>query len=167
MDRHPPTGSLFVLSECSHFVVKYGPAILVVLTASIVPRRWFSTRKAKRRRLQFGLGTVLVTVAVVAVTVTLLNAWLLAPYRAEQHAAAALTQLGGKVVLVDAAPRWLRSYVGNGNEEKGRRCPKEPSASRDFRRLRPVDPSSAKFELLCGRSGICNLGFATGSSLRR
>jgi hypothetical protein len=95
-----------------HSERRYGPAILVVLTAFIVLRRWFSARKAKRRRFQFGLGTVLVTVAVVAVIVALFNAWLLVPYRAEQHAAAALTQLGGKVVLVDSAPRRLRSYVG-------------------------------------------------------
>ena len=45
-------------------------------------------------------------------TIALLNAWLLAPYEAEQHAAVALRRLGGKVVMVDQAPRWLRSYVG-------------------------------------------------------
>ena len=103
---------VIVLSSCGHLFVKYGPAILLGLTAFILLRRWFSAMKAKPRRLQFGLATVLGTVAVFAVTITVLNAWLLAPHQAEQHAAAALRRLGAKVVMVDHAPRWLRSYVG-------------------------------------------------------
>jgi hypothetical protein len=73
--------------------------------------------KSKIHRPRLSLRTALGAVAILAVTLALLDAWLLAPYRAEQHAAAALMQLGGKVVLVDAAlvdaaPRWLRGYVG-------------------------------------------------------
>jgi hypothetical protein len=105
-------GWVIVLSSCGHLFVKYVPAILLVLATFILLRRWFSAMKAKPRRLQFGLGTVLGTVAVFAVTITVLNAWLLAPYQAEQHAAAALRRFGGKVVMVDHAPRWLRSYIG-------------------------------------------------------
>ena len=97
---------------CSHFFFKYGFAILLVFPAVILLRRWYSAIKAKPRWLQFGLGTVLGTVAVFAVTIAWLNARLLAPYQAEQHAAAALTRLGGKVVMVDHAPRWLRYFVG-------------------------------------------------------
>src|SRR5262249_10314703 len=68
--------------------------------------------KSKIHRPRLSLRTALGAVAILAMTLALLDAWLLAPYRAEQHAAAALMQLGGKVVLVDAAPRWFRSYVG-------------------------------------------------------
>src|SRR5262245_38968292 len=67
---------------------------------------------ANTRRLRFGLRTALGAVAIFAATFALLDAWLLAPYRAEQHAADALMRLGSKVVLVDHAPRWLRGYVG-------------------------------------------------------
>jgi hypothetical protein len=82
------------------------------LLISLPLRRWSSANKARPRRLRFGLGTALATIAVFAVAIALLNAWLLGPYQAEQHAAAALTRLGGKVVMVDTAPQWLRSYVG-------------------------------------------------------
>jgi hypothetical protein len=68
--------------------------------------------KAKTLRFRFGLRTALGAVAMFAVTLALLDAWLLAPYRAEQHAATTLMQRGGQVVLVDYAPRWLRGYVG-------------------------------------------------------
>jgi hypothetical protein len=34
------------------------------------------------------------------------------PRQSEQRAAAALRWLGGKVVLVDDVPKWLRGYVG-------------------------------------------------------
>jgi hypothetical protein len=107
-----PPGWVIVLNSCSHFFFKYGYAILLVFPAVILLRRWSSAIKAKPRWLQFGLGTVLGTVAVFAVTIAWLNARLLAPYQAEQHAAAALTRLGGKVVMVDHAPRWLRYFVG-------------------------------------------------------
>jgi hypothetical protein len=103
---------VIVLTSCSHWLVRYVPRILFVGIAWILLRRWFLARKVKPRRLQLGLGTALVAVAVLAVAIARLNAWLLAPYQAEQHAAAALTQLGGKVVMVDHAPRWLRYFVG-------------------------------------------------------
>src|SRR5262245_5273933 len=70
--------------------------------------------KARPHRLRFGLRAGLGGVAACAVGLALLDAWLLAPYRAERRAAAALTRLGGRVFLVDAAPRWLRGYVGAG-----------------------------------------------------
>lgn len=63
--------------------------------------------KAKSRRLRFGLRTGLGGIAVLA----LFEAWFRSPYRAEKHAAAALVRLGGKIVMVDDAPRWLRPYV--------------------------------------------------------
>ncbi len=114
-----------ILGWCSYFFVKYVPAILLVLAAWILLRRrlpvwillrrWSTAMKAKRPlRLQLGLRTVLGMVAVFAAIIALLNAWLVAPYQAEQHAATALTQLGGKIVMVDTAPQWLRSYVGQG-----------------------------------------------------
>jgi hypothetical protein len=75
---------------------------------------WWRARKVKDkpRRLQFGLRSVLGMVAVFAAIIALLNAWFVAPYQAEQYAATALTQLGGKIVMVDCAPPWLRPYVG-------------------------------------------------------
>ena len=51
-------------------------------------------------------------VAVFAVAIAGLNAWLLAPYQAERHAAAALRQLGGKVVMVDERHGGSGPYVG-------------------------------------------------------
>jgi hypothetical protein len=104
-------GWVIVLSSCGHLFVKYGPAILLVLTAFILLRRWYSAMKANPRRLQFGTRTVLKTVAVFAVALALLDVWLLGPYRKEQGAAAALTRLSGKVVMSDRAPRWLRFFV--------------------------------------------------------
>jgi hypothetical protein len=74
------------------------------VSASTVPTE-------KRRRFRFGLRTGLVTIAVLALVFALLDRWLRAPYRAEQQAAAALARLGGKVLLVDTAPNWLRRYV--------------------------------------------------------
>jgi uncharacterized protein YjbI with pentapeptide repeats len=73
----------------------------------IVPR-------VKRRWFRFGIRTGLGTIAVLAVALALLDIRLRAPYRAEQQAAAALTRLGGNVLMVDTAPRWLRRYVGVG-----------------------------------------------------
>ena len=107
-----PPGWLNALVQCSHFVFNYGFAILVVLTAYVLLRRWYSTLKARPRRFELGLGTVLGAVAIFAVTIAWLNAWLFAPFQPERNAAATLRQLGGKVVMVDQAPRWLRSYVG-------------------------------------------------------
>jgi hypothetical protein len=105
-----------ILSWLSHFFVKYVPAILLVPAAWILVGHWWRARKVKDkpRRLQFGLRSVLGMVAVFAAIIALLNAWFVAPYQAEQHAATALTQLGGKIVMVDSAPPWLRSYVGKG-----------------------------------------------------
>jgi hypothetical protein len=113
-----------VLSWCCHLFIMYVPAILLLLTAWILLRRgspvWILLRRGSRAmkgkplRLQLGIRTLLGLVALFAVTIALLHAWLLAPYQAEQHAAAALTQLGGKIVMVDTAPQWLRSYVGKG-----------------------------------------------------
>jgi hypothetical protein len=108
---HVPPRWVIMLSECSHFLTRYAPPTLLVLAAWILVRRWSSARKAKPRWLQFGLGTVLGTVAVFAVTVALLNAWFLAPYQAERQAAAALTRFGGKILMVDHAPRWFRYLV--------------------------------------------------------
>jgi hypothetical protein len=65
-----------------------------------------------RRQLRVSLRTTLGAVACFAIILALVDAWLLAPYRAEQRAAAALTRLGGRIVLVDDAPSWLRGYVG-------------------------------------------------------
>jgi hypothetical protein len=115
-------GWVIVLSLYSHYFFKYGFVILLVLTAvillrrwsaaiKVLLRRWSAAVKAKPRRLRFGLGTALATIAIFAVAIAWLNAWLLGPFQAEQHAAAALTRLGGNVVMVDAAPQWLRSYV--------------------------------------------------------
>ena len=73
--------------------------------AAVVPR-------ANRRRFRVGLRTVLWSIAALAVALSLLDFWFRAPYRAEQRAAAALTRLGGNVLMVDTAPRWLRQYVG-------------------------------------------------------
>jgi hypothetical protein len=114
---------VIVLSWCSYFFISYVPAILLVLAAwillrrgspvRILLRRWSTAMKLKRPlRFQFGLRTVLGMVAAFAAIIALLNAWLVAPYHAEQHAATAFTQLGGKIVMVDTAPPWLRSYVG-------------------------------------------------------
>ena len=75
------------------------------VTDAIVPNE-------KRRRFRFGLQTGLGLVAAIAVTFSLLDFWFRAPYRAEQQASATLTRLGGKVLMVDTAPRWLRKYVG-------------------------------------------------------
>jgi len=107
-----PPGWVFTLNSCSHFFVKNCYAILLVWTAFILLRRLSSAMKVKPRRLRFGLKTALGAVAVFAVAIAWLNAWLLAPYQAEQRAAAALRRLGGKVVLVDQAPRWLRYCAG-------------------------------------------------------
>jgi hypothetical protein len=97
-----------------YYFVTYAPALLLVLAAWILARHWWRARKVKDtpRRLQFGLRSVLGLVAVFAAIIALLRAWFVAPYQAEQHAATALTQLGGKIVMVDTAPRWLRSYMG-------------------------------------------------------
>jgi hypothetical protein len=92
----------------SHFIVKYGWPILLCQAALIFLCRFFGSP----RRLRFGLRTALGAVAVFSVGLALLDARLLAPYRTEQRAAAALRRLGGKVVLVDDAPKWLRGYVG-------------------------------------------------------
>jgi hypothetical protein len=67
---------------------------------------------AKTHPLRFRMRTALGTIAILAVTFALLDFWLFAPYRAEDHAASALMRLGGKVVLVDNAPTWLRGYLG-------------------------------------------------------
>ena len=103
---------VFGLAWLSHLFILYVHGIVLVLTVFVVLRCCFSAANAKPRRLQFGLGTVLVTVAVVAVTIAMFNAWLLAPYQAEHHAVAALRRKGGKFIMVDDAPKWLRSYVG-------------------------------------------------------
>jgi uncharacterized protein YjbI with pentapeptide repeats len=103
-----------LLTESSISFAWFTPRILLVWIGFRLVRRWYYSIKARPRRLQFRLGTVLVTIAVVAVTIAQLNAWLFAPYQAEQQAALALRRLGGKVVMVDLAPRWLRSYVGKG-----------------------------------------------------
>ena len=108
-----PPGWVLVLTDFSHFFVWCAPRILLVWMSFRLLRRLYSAMKARPRRLQLGLGAVLATVAVFAVAIAQLNAWFLAPYQAEQHAAAALRRIGGKVVMVDQAPRWLRSYVGN------------------------------------------------------
>ena len=42
----------------------------------------------------------------------MLDYWLLAPYRNEQRAAAALVELGGKVLLVEHSQGWIRRYAG-------------------------------------------------------
>ena len=54
---------------------------------------WWRARKVTDtpRRRQFGLRSVLGMVAVFAAIIALLNAWFVAPYQAEQHAATALT----------------------------------------------------------------------------
>ena len=109
--REPPRW-VIVLTSCSYSFAWYAPRILLLWMGFRLLRRWYTAMKARPRRLQFGLRTVVGTVAVFAVTIALLNAWLLAPYQAERHAAAALRRLGGKIVMVDQAPRWLRSYVG-------------------------------------------------------
>ena len=101
-----------VLVSCNHFLMHRLPRLLVVLAAVLVCRRWYLTAKRRPRRLQIGLGTVLVAVAIFAVAIASLNAWLYAPYRAERHAADALRRLDGRMVTADRAPRWLRSYVG-------------------------------------------------------
>jgi hypothetical protein len=67
------------------------------------------TRKSPRMR--FRMRTAIVAIALCALALALLDLWLRAPYRAEQHAAAALQRRGGKIVMVDSAPRWLRNYV--------------------------------------------------------
>ena len=103
-----------LLGWLSHFFVQYVPAILLVPAAWILVGHWWRARKVKDkpRRLQFGLRSVLGMVAVFAAIIALLNAWFIAPYQAEQHAATALTQLGGKIVMVDSATTVARSYVG-------------------------------------------------------
>ena len=68
--------------------------------------------KPKSRRLRFGLRAGLGGIAVVAVILGALDYWFRAPYRAEQRAAEALTRLGGNILLVDEAPRWLQNPVG-------------------------------------------------------
>jgi hypothetical protein len=69
--------------------------------------------KAKSRRPRFRVRTGLGAIALVGLVLALLDAWIRAPYRAERRAAVALTRLGGKVVMVDHAPRWLRQYVSD------------------------------------------------------
>ena len=66
----------------------------------------------KTRRLRFSLRAGLGTIAVFAVLFAMLDYWLLAPYRGEQRAAAALVQLGGKVLLVEESQGWIRRYAG-------------------------------------------------------
>jgi len=68
--------------------------------------------RARRSRFRFGLRAGLVAVAAFAGLLGLIDFWCLAPYRAERRAAAAMTGLGGRVLLVDEAPAWLRRYVG-------------------------------------------------------
>ena len=109
-----PPGWVSLLTECSISFAWFAPRVLLVWMACRLLPRWYSAIKARPRLLQLGLRTVLVTVAVVAVTIAQLNTWLFAPYQSEQRAAAALRQVGGKVVMVDQAPRWLRSYIGKG-----------------------------------------------------
>ena len=101
-----------VLANSNHFLFRYMPRLLAIFVAIDLFRRIFLAAKRRPRRLQIGLGTVLGTVVVFAVAIAWLNAWFFAPYRVERHAADALRRLGGKVVTVDQAPRWLRSYVG-------------------------------------------------------
>ncbi len=104
------------MSWLGHFFVIDVPAILLVGAAWILVGRWWSAKKVddERPRLQLGLRSILGMVAVFAGATALLRTWLVAPYQAEQRAATALTRLGGKIVMVDAAPPWLRSYVGKG-----------------------------------------------------
>ncbi len=58
--------------------------------------------------MRAGLGTI----AVFAVVFALLDYYVRTPYRAEQRAAAALVQLGGKVFLVEHTQGWVRRYAG-------------------------------------------------------
>ncbi len=66
----------------------------------------------RTRRLRFGLRAGLGTIAAFAVLFALLDHWLRAPYRDEQQAAAALVQLGGKVLLTEDTQGWVRKYLG-------------------------------------------------------
>jgi hypothetical protein len=68
------------------------------------------TRRA--RRLRFSLRAGIATIAVFAVLFAMLDYWLLAPYRNEQKAAAALVGLGGKVLLVEHSQGWIGRHVG-------------------------------------------------------
>lgn len=72
-----------------------------------------TARQAKPRRLRFGLRAGLVAIALVALVLALLDAWLRAPYRAERRAAVALTRLGGRIIMVDEAPTRLRDYISD------------------------------------------------------
>jgi hypothetical protein len=69
--------------------------------------------RTKPRGLRFAVRSGLVTIAGIALVLAGLDAWIRAPYRAEGRAAAALTRLGGKIVIVDGASPWLRQYVSS------------------------------------------------------
>jgi Leucine Rich repeat len=103
-----------VIVECSFLFMKYGPAVVLALIVIPPLRRGYRTIKPKLRRRQISLTAVMGMIAVCALVLGVFHAFrarLIAPYQAEQRAAAALRRLGGTIVMGDAAPKWLRPII--------------------------------------------------------
>lgn len=73
--------------------------------------RAFLQTPGRARRWRLGIRTGLGAVAIAALMLVGLDSWFVRPYRDEQKSAAALTRLGAKILMVDTASGWLRSYV--------------------------------------------------------